>query len=63
LLTQFVTAVLLQDSRETLHVTKCGIRMSWLRSWAKDVEQKLGHDATTGEVCAQIVSMCPEIGA
>ncbi|KAF5841070.1 hypothetical protein DUNSADRAFT_14469 [Dunaliella salina] len=38
-----------------LSVTECGIRVSWLLLWAKTVEQKLGPDATTADVCAQHV--------
>ncbi|KAF5833288.1 hypothetical protein DUNSADRAFT_10453 [Dunaliella salina] len=37
------------------HVTECGIRMSWLVSWARTVEQELGPDASTADVCAKLV--------
>eukprot|EP00200_Dunaliella_tertiolecta_P017220 CAMPEP_0202412500 /NCGR_PEP_ID=MMETSP1128-20130828/25890_1 /ASSEMBLY_ACC=CAM_ASM_000463 /TAXON_ID=3047 /ORGANISM="Dunaliella tertiolecta, Strain CCMP1320" /LENGTH=125 /DNA_ID=CAMNT_0049018423 /DNA_START=177 /DNA_END=552 /DNA_ORIENTATION=+ len=43
------------DRRQKLPVTECGIRVSWLLSWAKVVEQKLGPDATTADVCAKFV--------
>eukprot|EP00967_Tisochrysis_lutea_P145128 scaffold272092_cov22-Tisochrysis_lutea.AAC.2 len=47
-----------QGGRENLPVTECGIRVSWLILWAKIVEQKLGPDVTTAEVCAKFVSHC-----
>mmetsp|Transcript_23426 Transcript_23426/g.60979 ORF Transcript_23426/g.60979 Transcript_23426/m.60979 type:complete len:256 (-) Transcript_23426:753-1520(-) len=44
-----------EGGRENLPVTECGIRVSWLILWAKIVEQKLGPDVTTAEVCAKFV--------
>jgi hypothetical protein len=43
-------------SCRSVPVAECGIRMSWLVSWAKaTVEQELGPEATTAEVCAKVV--------